>query len=186
MKKDDFESTKSFLKHELLYSQLALEVNDFTGRNYKSKQCQAKMGSLNDKFRKEYDSCNRTGAKPSTWPFYERMLEMFKGSSNLVPPYVASVGRGLLYSVKGQVKASCASEVGSRSRPKNEYKPKERKQTKGKTSVSSGPRRNKQQELQERKLANQETLTEEIRLLRLGLEAGRLDRRKYMAKLLDE
>lgn len=110
------------------------------------------------------------------------MLDMYKGNPTLVAPYLSSVGTPMKYYAKG-VPCSSSGE-GSRSRPKHEYKPKS-----GKPTGRAPEKKNVKttyQEVQASKLQNQAELNNELRLLRLTLEKGGIDRKGYMNRLIDK
>ncbi|KAJ1526374.1 hypothetical protein ONE63_009520 [Megalurothrips usitatus] len=96
-----FTNSKSSIKHSVLYGEISKAFLEH-GVERSAKQCQAKMSELQQKFRKIFDRQRQTGQSPTKWAHYEKMLGMFKDSSNLDPPFVVTVGRSNKYIVKGK------------------------------------------------------------------------------------
>lgn len=98
-----FKTSKSNVRHTTLYQEIAAIMKLFDyDRSFK--QCQRKMSQLLDQFRKEFDKERRTGQAPSTWKWFQTILEMEEGCPNLNAPFAFSVGAQTQYNVQGTQK----------------------------------------------------------------------------------
>ncbi|KAK3918586.1 Zinc finger and SCAN domain-containing protein 29 [Frankliniella fusca] len=172
-----FESSTSHLRYTFLYAQISAAMKE-AGYSLSMKQCKSKMDALKSKFRKEFDLSSKTGASPSSWPLYEKMLEMFEGSASLVPPYALSAGRALVFSEKGQAENSAVSATGTRTRPTLK--------TKAKTDIQMKKPIYKSwsQQMHDRNVRQREDLLKEVQIMNKNFEEGNKDRKLFFQAIM--
>lgn len=172
-KKNQFDNTKSPIRHQLLFNEISDTMNNFL-IPVSTKQCLDQMNVLKIKFRQEYDRLNvrNTGQPPTTWPYYDKMLEIFQGCASLDAPFLLSAGKGLFYSVKG--KQNTSSSSGTRTRPKE-----------AKESGVTPKKPLTAQQYREMIVVQRSTATDELKLLREGLERRSVERSAEMKNLTE-
>lgn len=175
-KSHQFES--SAFKAPYLYSLISLQLYDF-GLKFSGKRCQSKMESLRSEYRTEFDKANRTGAAPSSWPFYSKMNELDGGKPNMIAPVTTSAGRGLIFT-EGGLKQDSTEARGTRTRPVPDYKPKTGKVAKAPVYKPKAP---PQQQLNERSVEARERRANAIDRLTLNMETTVGERRAMWNRL---
>ncbi|KAJ1520371.1 hypothetical protein ONE63_003506 [Megalurothrips usitatus] len=126
-RKQLFESTKSPIRHNTLWRDIAAEMIKM---NYQVTlpQCKRKMNDLLMEFKRYYDASKRTGAGACTWSLYGKFLQMYKGNPVLKPPYSAAAGSSFRYSSAKSVKKQSVLVSAEESSPDSpEKKPKQKK-----------------------------------------------------------
>lgn len=178
-KHKDFKSSKSAIRHDHLYAQISKEMELFS-YNINWQKCKRKVLSMLSKCRKEYDKCKKTGAAPSTWPYYERVLKFFEGTATLEPPVAMSVGvKAAPLKVNGNTQE--VQKRSTRSRPSFCTK---KKSPAAKSKPKKQVFKSWVQEHQEKQVEQREKVYEEVRLLREGTERGREVRTHQIDRVL--
>ncbi|KAJ1522443.1 hypothetical protein ONE63_001633 [Megalurothrips usitatus] len=109
-----FKGSQSMIRHSSLYLEISTIMQMYEIRA-SGEQCKSKEKELEMKFRQEYDKKRKTGSAPSSWTFYEPMLEIYGNNASLEAVFAFSVGGSNHYTHKGNVVE--AEERQSRSRP---------------------------------------------------------------------
>lgn len=171
-KQPEFESNKIALRHNFLFSQIAEEIKK-SGYTCDYKKCKLEWAGLLDRLRQEHDSTKGTGSSPSTWPYFQDMMEIFHKSATLEPPFGVSVGTGgLKYSKSGE---ECSSRSNaSRSRPSTSSKASSAASRSQEEGVQKGSKKQVfkswAQEAKERELEQRTDVITEFRLMRQFFE----------------
>lgn len=109
-KREALRGSKSHIRHDTIYNEIALSI---PSRN--SKQCKSKLTDLLDKFKNAFDKQGKSGRSPTKFEWYDTILGIEEGSSNLNAPYAFSVGAAVQYSREGVNEPE--STRSSRARP---------------------------------------------------------------------
>ncbi|KAK3911455.1 Tryptophan 2-monooxygenase [Frankliniella fusca] len=163
-----FKGSKSMVRHSTLYSEISGTLNMFEVP-CNAKQCESKIKELEGKFRCEYDKSRKTGAAPSSWPYYKDMLEIYGGNSTLEPRFAYTVGSSQdKFLQKGKEVQEVPSTSRTRQPPAYGSSRAHSKERGPKAKVYN----NKTDELKERQVTAQETIANEMMLLRTGIEVS--------------
>lgn len=180
LRKHKFESTKSCIKHDLLFAEISCAFSEF-GIQITRIQCKNKMTSVINIFRRLYDRSRATGQPPEKWPFFAKMSELMKDCANLEPPYAVSVGRKeLTFTAKGVVQLDIPRSTRTRPVPVQAQAP-----SQGKEKVKKPSHQSWLRDLQERNYEKKAELVEEFRLMREDLNARSAERMVVMESIAE-
>lgn len=178
-----FLSTKSVMRHDVLWAQISQEMVDFK-HNISWKQCKNQFSSLKQRFNKEYDNQKKTGAAPSKWEYFDEMHAIFGGTASLDAPYLVSAGRGLTSHVKGNLVEDAQRK--SRTRPQS-HRSGSSSSTSNKSTnnkYSSKTEKYSAVHIQELKFEQTERMLDEVTKIRTNLEKNSAIRRLVYKELL--
>lgn len=177
-KKEEFDSSNK--RHETVYEEIAAEMAFFDlPQAPTGKQCMDRIAELKAELRSEYDNTRKTGSAPSTWPHFQRMMEIFKDCVTLEPPASLSVGTTMEHLEKGK-QAAKHVETGTRTRPIVAQPQSARNKTIAK------PQKMTKASWQQSKLDQSNAIANELRLAREGMERRSDERWKDFLQMMQQ
>lgn len=157
---------------------------------FDSKQVKSQWEYLKRKYMEEYDACHKTGSAPSTWEWYRDIDDMFGKSASVEAPFSYSAGTTSEYCVGGKTSAA-VDRGGSRTRTAPPTDTKKTTGSKAGTKKASYKDRvtelkEKEVELQEKKVHNQGTFLDELRLMREAFAATSSEQTELLRLLVSK
>ncbi|KAK3929405.1 Zinc finger and SCAN domain-containing protein 29 [Frankliniella fusca] len=157
-----FNGTKSHVRHATLFSEISAAMGPH-GVSLTGKQCGDKFRDLKVRYRIEYDESHRTGAAPSTWPYFKDMDALFGDTASMKAPFVMSLGTSSKYKVGSE---SQPPQSGTRTRASSESEPTKNKKPPGTSTSGRATYRSRSVEAHETRVQQQARIIDEMQMMR--------------------